>query len=1157
MKYKARRQVPLAEGLYRRRFRRVIIVLSFAFLCLHFFQTSTFCVPACPNPALLRQPDGTTFRARKVGDEHGHATETDTGYTIIKEAGTGSWFYAIKNEEERLEKSPFLVGKILPGEAGIRKHLRSSDFHRKKSIFPREGAKSASLSSPYGAKGTPHVSAAKTGQPTWATDVIKNLVILARFSDHTTLFTRNDFDALFNETGYSADGACGSVRDYYREASHSRAQIDSTVTDWVVLPYDEAYYGANGPRGTDLRRREMAKDAIQALDDTGFDLSPYDGDGDGYVDMLTIIHSGLGEEYAGNPKECIWSHMATLWPQVAVDGVIISQYCTASERRWSNTSIVRIGVICHEMGHLLDLPDLYDTDFSSSGIGVWGVMAAGSWGGDMYSAQRPVHFCAWSKKQLGWLIPTELDSSHSSLTVTQIEETTWPVVYKISHEMAGGEYLLIENRQKRSYDANLPSGGLLIWHIDGNKPDNDDEKDHYMVALLQADGKGDLENGSDRGDAGDPFPGTNGNRSLTPDTNPNSGSYFNGDTNIWITNISDPAEVMTFRLTLGGPPPVNEPPKISITSLSQRKDGSGHLDVAFTGVDADEDRASWVSSDCLFAPYPYTQWETLSFDTADSGHTADEPMAFTSEGTSFVAVIDASAWNGLYRIKLQVSDGADNSIPVVSNEFSVDNTPAEVSVATHVEGTAPQSGESSVILNSCWTDPNLYETWFCLKLNGDEWCTSVAGSPEGESSQSAACNSLTLDGDDYLTFKSYHVDELGNESSESVSAPYYVIPMIPSTPQVGAPTPNSLVVAVVPNPDETADVHYAVWCPTVEKYVDYATGVFGDSPIWGNHSQWNGDAGVKVVGLSSKTTYSFRTMASNPLHHPAKSDFSGAASAATTNTPPNTPQAVSLFPQSPTTADALVCLVTPADPPDADPQDVVSYIYTWSCPGKENIISGPKSVFSDTIPSAETAKGDRWTCTVVATDGEAFSGEVSDSATIVNSLPTIEVTGDLIVYQFSSVDLSVEATDADGDYLTLSCEGAPAGAIFIDAGGGTGTFEWLPTTVGTYDGIRFIADDGEGQTVHPVSITVAPIPFRIVYIGLEPLIGERETLAIMWFGIPGATYSVFRSENLIAWELVGSGISLPPGSEQGDWLSYHEEMNDPLRPSYFYRVGMQ
>ncbi len=1485
------------------------VLVAFCAFVSVWLETKCFAVPACPESAGYSQPGGAAFRARKIGDEHSHLVETEAGYTIIKDAISGEWFYAKRGTEGRVEKSQFRVGRVLPADVGIERHLRPLGFGRNKGAAPTGSSGLSSPGSETLLTESAQAPASETAQPSGTPTVIKNVVVLARFADHTTIFTRSDFDALFNEIGYSRDGAYGSVRNYYRELSSGKVEIDGIVPDWVVLPHEEAYYGANDVNGVDVGRQEMAEDAIHGLDSRGFDFSQCDGDGDGQVDMLTIIHSGLGEEYAGNPDECIWSHMRTLWPAVTVDGVVVSQYCTASERRYSGTSIVRIGVLCHEMAHLLALPDLYDTDYSSSGIGIWGLMGRGSWGGDGYSAERPVHLCAWSKVRLGWVSPVEIDATDSPVRIPQIEETTSPVIYRISCEMGSKECLLIENRQKGSYDADLPSAGLLIWHIDDNKADNNDESTYYRVALLQADGKRDLERNSGSGDDGDPFPGSTLNRRLTPTTNPSSDSYFNGDTYVSITNISDPADEMLFNLeTLvnihsedftGGLPgnwtvvdgysdgytwtdqnprsrsnpnwagtfmiadslwagfrrmdeelitpvldcsgyahtriqfshsfrafgdqtgdvdvrvnggawqnvaryvyandeglksidissyadgsssvqlrwrfynarrdqywgidnvtlrglPANQSPEIFITSISQRRDGSGHLEVSFVGNDAENDLTTWIVSNCQFAPDPYSTWQILFFDSADSSHTADEPMAFTKTGAGFLAVIDASTWNGLYRIQLRVSDGFNQSLSVLSSEFSVDNYPAEISVATQLSDATPQSGDVSVTAESSWSDANPDTTMFCLRVNNDTWSIAIPGSPTGSASQAATFDSLIIDGNDYLTVKSYHVDMFGNTSKESVSLVYYVTPMVPSAPGVGSPTSNSLVVVVVPNLAESADVHYAVFCPTVSKYVSCATGYLVDSPVWGNRTKWNGDTGITVLGLSSKTTHSFAAVAANPLDHAAISDFSDTSSATTTNAPPNPPAAVSVSPPCPVTTDDLVCSVTPANPPDIDPGDTVSYIYTWSwpgkgevlhgpksdltdalpasytekadtwscsvqaydssdyslpvtsagvliansppyppestalspnspvtdddllclvtpaypsdadstdavsyrytwscpgkadvvhgpksetsdvlprdlttkgdtwtcrveahdgeacsaalelsvsiansppaapttltisppmprtddalvctvepanppdpdgdevlydyswsCPGKSSVVTGPKPDLFDTLSSSNTTKGDVWTCIVVATDGEAPSGETSASVTIVNAPPAVEVFGNTFVYEYSRVSLAIQASDPDGDGLTLSCQAAPEGSSFTDAGDGTATFDWVPPSNGIYT-LAFLAHDGEDETTEPVSITVAEVEFRIIYVGIEPILGERKALAITWFGVPGVVYSVSRSDDLAGWQEVASGIALPAGTEHGDWLSYREELPDPPPSRLFYRLG--
>jgi immune inhibitor A len=108
----------------------------------------------------------------------------------------------------------------------------------------------------------------------------------------------------------------------------------------------------------------------------------------------------------------------------------------------------------------------------------------------------------------------------------------------------GSEYFLLENRQRTGYDSDLPGDGLLIWHIDEAQPGNTDEN-HYKVGLMQADGNRDLELDHNRGDAGDPYPGSSGNASFTKSTTPNSLSYANQDTCVAVTAISASGPTMS------------------------------------------------------------------------------------------------------------------------------------------------------------------------------------------------------------------------------------------------------------------------------------------------------------------------------------------------------------------------------------------------------------------------------------------------------------------------------------------------------------------------------------------------------------------------------------------------------------------------------------
>ena len=149
---------------------------------------------------------------------------------------------------------------------------------------------------------------------------------------------------------------------------------------------------------------------------------------------------------------------------LSMDGTKIFGYLTVPED-------AKIGVCCHELGHLLfGFPDLYDTDGSSEGIGNFCLMAAGSWGG---GGDTPVHPSAWCKANQGWAT-VDNRTTNGSLSITDVKSSQ--TIYRLwKNGAAGSEYFLVENRQKTGFDVSLPGGGLLIWHIDESVTGNTNE----------------------------------------------------------------------------------------------------------------------------------------------------------------------------------------------------------------------------------------------------------------------------------------------------------------------------------------------------------------------------------------------------------------------------------------------------------------------------------------------------------------------------------------------------------------------------------------------------------------------------------------------------------------------------------------------------------
>jgi M6 family metalloprotease-like protein len=300
----------------------------------------------------------------------------------------------------------------------------------------------------------------------------------------------------------------GNLNHYYREISYhsfkfSEANESDGVQDGVVT----VRLAYNHPGEIENNLTALRDAAIAA--DTSIDYSRYDRNGDNAIQAneLQIMFLVAGGERATGANPGVWAHKWCMYGGNAeaptLDGVKIMNcgdgglYSTFGEKH-SNANTghdATIGVIAHELGHaVFGLPDLYDTDDSSEGIGKFGLMGAGSWGyknGDTHSGQTPVHMTGWSKVFSQFVSPVVISNSQNNLDVNKTASMDY-TLYKLPTDQLN-EYFLIENRHADGYDRGLYSlngtgnyeGGLLIMHIDDSKAGNQDET-HKKVDIEEA-----------------------------------------------------------------------------------------------------------------------------------------------------------------------------------------------------------------------------------------------------------------------------------------------------------------------------------------------------------------------------------------------------------------------------------------------------------------------------------------------------------------------------------------------------------------------------------------------------------------------------------------------------------------------------------------------
>ena len=381
------------------------------------------------------------------------------------------------------------------------------------------------------------------------------LAILVRFNDNPSSTSATFFDRMLFDT------AGITLRDYYRDVSYGELDIITvdlpSSVGWVTAPQDYDYYvnDENGinPESYPNNAQKLVEDLV-AIVDPQVDFSEYDNDNNGFVDVLMVVHAGPGAEKTGANSD-IWSHKWEIYPRMTSDGVYVSSY-TMQPEYINQAGDMTIGVYAHELGHVLGLPDLYDTDYSSNGIGAWGLMGYGSWLGPQGNGGVPAHPCAWSRIQMGFANSTVVSQNVNSQAIEDVKSSG--EVFRLwSSGNIGPEYFLVENRQQTGYDTYLPESGLLIWHIDDAVDGNDNEwypgldaVNHYLVALEGADGLYELEHCFNIGNAGDVFKSGGLDDAFNAVSAATSDSYTDGASFVGVTNISVSGPTMYADFTV-------------------------------------------------------------------------------------------------------------------------------------------------------------------------------------------------------------------------------------------------------------------------------------------------------------------------------------------------------------------------------------------------------------------------------------------------------------------------------------------------------------------------------------------------------------------------------------------------------------------------------
>lgn len=355
------------------------------------------------------------------------------------------------------------------------------------------------------------------------------------------------FHQLLNGDPKPINGSYGSANAFYRTVSGGQfdpvfdvvgpIQVSKASKQYVNPDAEnvEHYTDADGKEQQVYPAAQMIMEAVR-LADADIDYSKYDYNGDGYVDFVYVFHAGMGATSGGDMNTTIWPHATTLEDvaggAVELDGVKINRYATSCELD-KNRVLVGPGLFTHEFGHVLGLPDMYNTTNQTASFtpGSYDVMDAGEYNDDM---RTPPAYTLYERYGLEWTKPVEITGGGS---FTLLPLTARSFGYKIPTARKATEYFLLEARAQHGWDSFIEGNGLLAWHIDfvldlwdRNRPNN--VPNHQYIDIVEAD---DVRDSASR--AGDVFPGTAGICEFEPYGQPAFQDWSGNGTGYSLRNI--------------------------------------------------------------------------------------------------------------------------------------------------------------------------------------------------------------------------------------------------------------------------------------------------------------------------------------------------------------------------------------------------------------------------------------------------------------------------------------------------------------------------------------------------------------------------------------------------------------------------------------------
>lgn len=487
---------------------------------LLFCMTVSYAAPANPTPNMYTQPDGTTIEVYTYGDEYYHFKGDAEGY-LLERGEDGAYRYVTADGNTDVSLSPAANGSSRPANA-----VKGFDLAPERPVYDSayDSAETAESDISYSAAADESAQAPTKkllgfNAEGFLVGTRKLLVVVVDYND-----VQIDTNILSNEKIYnnffSTKKGDISVANYYSNQSGGKFTfvpaftasevnqadgkiVDADLTDSygvvadgvIKIKVDGSHPAPNGVPSTGTSPSPVTT-AMPALEPY-VDFSLYNtGYSETYLynSELTVFFLVAGYEGAtgitdqnGNPLvPAIWAH-SRAGKYDSEDGLTLFRFTetayACAGAMYDKTTPLGIGSFCHELGHTLDMVDLYYKNyeqiysFSLMNNGGWGLDKAGDIVGTSPYGLDPFH-----KAYRGWYNDDEVLILHESdfgeyELVGHYSGLDGYKIIKICTANDPSEYYLLENRKFQGADKGLnlrsyygaSEEGIALWRVDESK----------------------------------------------------------------------------------------------------------------------------------------------------------------------------------------------------------------------------------------------------------------------------------------------------------------------------------------------------------------------------------------------------------------------------------------------------------------------------------------------------------------------------------------------------------------------------------------------------------------------------------------------------------------------------------------------------------------